>query len=146
MKIRRHIALALWELPQSALGALNLALHGVRRRVERVVVDRGRVMIELREGGAGVSLGAFVFWTRHDNPFVPVGPENRDHEYGHSIQSRLLGPMYLPLVGVPSVARVIYATAHRAITGRRWAHYYDGYPERWADRLGSVNRSLRPEP
>ena len=143
---RGTIALALWELPQNAIGALNLALNGALRRVERVVVDRERVMVELREGGAGVSLGAFVFWTRHDNPFVPVGPENRDHEYGHSLQSRMLGPLYLPLVGVPSTARVAYALAHKTITGRRWARYYDGWPERQADRLGGVNRSLRPKP
>ncbi len=140
------IKFALWELPQNALGALNFAWNGVRKRIERVVVDRERLMIELREGGAGVSLGTFVFWSRHDHPFVPVGAENRDHELGHSIQSRLLGPMYLPLVGVPSVARVVYAVGHRAITGKRWAHYYDGYPERWADRLGAVNRALRPPP
>jgi len=144
--IGRRLALILWELPQNALGVANLAVNGARRRVERIVLERERVMIELGEGGAGVSLGAFVFWSRHDNPFVPVGPENRDHEYGHSRQSRLLGPMYLPLVGAPSVARVMFAVAHRAVTGKRWAHYYDGYPENWADRLGAADRSLRPPP
>ena len=38
-----------------------------------------------------------------------MGPENVDHEYGHAVQSRRLGPAYLPLVGVPSVMRVAYA-------------------------------------
>ena len=145
MMMLRRIALAIWELPQNTLGVLNLVANGTRRRVERVVVDRGRVMIELREGAA-VSLGAFVFWTRRDNPYVPVGPENRDHEYGHSIQSRMLGPLYLPIVGVPSSARAIYAVVHHKLRGKRWEHYYDGYPENWADRLGGVDRSLRPRP
>src|SRR6185295_12547507 len=107
-----RLVLALWELPQNALGAANFVLWTARRRVERVTVDRGRVMIELREGAA-VSLGSFVFWTRHDNPWVPVGEENRDHEFGHSIQSRMLGPLYLPLVGLPSSARAMYAVAYR---------------------------------
>jgi hypothetical protein len=93
-----------------------------------------------------VSLGLFVFFTNEDNPYVPVGRENRDHEYGHSLQSRLLGPLYLPIVGIPSELRVLYAFAHRHATGRRWAGYYDGFPEDWADRLGGVDKSLRPPP
>jgi hypothetical protein len=143
---RRRVALLVWELPQNVLGVANLARLAARRRVERVGLERERVMIEIREGAAAVSLGAFVFFSKHDNPFVPVGPENRDHEYGHSIQSRLLGPLYLPLVGVPSSARAVYAVVHRSVTGRRWSRYYDGYPESWADRLGGVNPTLRPRP
>jgi hypothetical protein len=42
--------------------------------------------------------------------------------------------------------RVAYAVAHFRKHGRRWAHYYDAYPERWADVLGGVDRSLRPRP
>ena len=141
----RRLAFALWELPQNALGAANFALSGALGRVERVTRDRGRVMIELRRSGA-VSLGSFVFWTRADNPWVPVGAENRDHEFGHSIQSRMLGPLYLPLVGVPSSARALYAVGYRVVRGKRWAHYYDGWPEKAADRLGGVDRSLRPPP
>lgn len=146
---RRHAAwqvlLALWEAPQNALGVVQLALHVALRHVRRARVERARLMIELSRGSA-VSLGAFVFFTERDNPFVPVGPENRDHEYGHSIQSRWLGPLYLPVVGVPSLARVAYAIAHRTLTGRRWGGYYAGYPERWADRLGGADVSRRPPP
>jgi hypothetical protein len=93
-----------------------------------------------------MSLGLFVFFTQRDNPYVPVGPENRDHEFGHSYQSRGLGPLYLPIVGLSSEMRVLYAIAHRHLTGRRWAGYYDGFPEREADALGGVDRALRPPP
>jgi hypothetical protein len=134
-----------WELPQNVLGLGFLALQELRGRVRRVVFDRERMMIELHQGAA-VSLGLFVFWTGTDNPYVPVGRENADHEWGHSVQSRWLGPAYLAVVGLPSQLRVFYALAHRALTGRRWAHYYDGFPENWADRLGGVDRSLRPPP
>jgi hypothetical protein len=141
----RTLALALWELPQNLLGVARFGIALTRRRVERVTLDRGRVMIELREGAA-VSLGSFVLWTRTDNPWVPVGAENRDHEFGHSIQSRKLGPLYLPVVGVPSTMRVVYAVTYRIARGKRWAHYYDGWPENSADRLGGADRSLRPLP
>ena len=65
---------------------------------------------------------------------------SRDHEIGHTFQSGWLGPLYLVLVGVPSVARGVYAVAYREWTGRRWRGYFDGWPERQADRLGGVDR------
>lgn len=140
-----RLALLAWEAPQNTLGAANLALWALRRRVRRVRWERDRVLVEI-DGVGSVSLGLFVFHCSADTPYVPVGPENVDHEYGHSIQSRRFGPLYLPLVGVPSVMRVGYAVAYRTVRGRRWAHYYDGWPERQADELGGVDRALRPAP
>jgi hypothetical protein len=138
-------ALFLWELPQNLLGLANLALQRAIGNVRRVERARGCLMIELG-GEGGVSLGRFVFHGTRDSRYVPLGPENADHEYGHSIQSRWLGPLYLALVGVPSVSRVVYARLYHARHGRRWARYYDGWPEDSADRLGGVDRALRPPP
>lgn len=141
----REAVLFAWELPQNTLGALNYAVHQAQGGVARTTRERGRLFVELRGTGA-VSLGWFVFFSTTDNGFVPVGPENKDHEYGHSLQSRWLGPLYLPFVGLPSISRVAYAVGHRALTGRRWSGYYDGWPERSADLLGGVDVSLRPAP
>lgn len=134
-----------WELPQNIVGGLLLLMHILRGNVIAIEFQRERYFVELRSIGA-ISLGLFVFFTCRDNPFVPVGGENRDHEFGHSFQSRALGPLYLPLIGIASEARVIYAFAFRCVTGRRWPGYYDGFPERRADELGGVDRSLRPPP
>ena len=140
-----QLAFLLWELPQSALGAATLLFMYALGKVRRLQRDRGRVLIELRGDGA-VSLGLFVFYASCDSRFVPVGAENLDHELGHAIQSRLLGPLYLPLVGVPSALRVLYAIAYFCLHGRRWPGYYAGFPERWADRLGGADIALRPRP
>jgi hypothetical protein len=137
--------LFLWELPQNVLGIANLALQRAAGNVRGARFERERLMIEL-EGDGAVSLGLFVFFATKDNRWVPVGPENRDHEYGHSIQSRRLGPLYLPLVGLPSTARVLYAIAHHTLRGKRWDGYYRGWPERSADVLGGADTSLRPAP
>lgn len=137
--------LFVWELPQNLLGIAALAQFAARKKVASVTFERERCFVEITADGA-VSLGYFVYFTPRDNDFVPVGAENKDHEYGHSVQSRWLGPLYLPVVGVTSVARVIYARAYKQRTGQRWAHYYDGFPEAQADRLGRVDRSLRPAP
>lgn len=69
--------------------------------------------------------------------FVPVQCPRRlmVHEYGHTVQSLILGPLYLPLVGLPSVvwSRV------PALSRWRRAHrisYYALPTERWANWLG----------
>ena len=99
---------------------------------------------------AAVTLGNVVLYAPGYAPESPR-PEGgsgtlADHEHQHTIQGEHLGPLYLPLVGLPSVLRVVYAAMYRARTGRRWSRYYDGWPENSADRLGGADRSLRPEP
>src|SRR5437667_5904480 len=126
--VLRRSALLLWELPQNLLGVARLATLALSGHVTNVRFEKERLFVEIVVDGA-VSLGLFVFFTSRDNKYVPVGPENKDHEYGHSIQSRWLGPLYLPIVGVPSTIRGLYAFAHRHIAGRRWGGYYDGFPE-----------------
>lgn len=139
------VALGLtWELPQTAIGAALFAAHVLRRAARAVSVERGAVFVEIDVGA--VSLGRFVFHSSEDSAYVPVGRENKDHEYGHALQSRRLGPLYLPVVGLPSVLRVAYAIGYRHLHGERWPRYYDGFPERQADELGGVDRRLRPAP
>lgn len=138
MSLLRHAALLLWELPQNVLGAIDFGACLALRRVERVRWERERIFVKLRGAGA-VSLGLFVFWSEEDTPFVRITSTNKEHEFGHSIQSRMLGPLYLPLVGVPSSCRVLYAIGYRKVTGRRWDGYFRGYPEDWADRLANVD-------
>ena len=127
-----------WELPQNLLGGSVLAAHTALRPVRGIRRDRERLFVETRH--TAVSLGWFVFWARGENRWFVLDGWTRDHEHGHTYQSRLLGPLYLPIVGVPSAMRALYAVAYREATGRRWTRYFDGYPEAWADRLGGVRR------
>lgn len=134
----------LWELPQNVLGLATLASEALGGRIVRIEREGGRLVVE--STGTGISLGHFVFWSRRSNRWHLMDARNRAHELGHAKQSALLGPLYLPVVGVPSSARAVYALLFREVTGRRWDRYYDGYPERWADRLGGVDRSVAPSP
>jgi|ERR1051326_6652195 hypothetical protein len=120
----------LWEQPQTLLGAIVLFFHWLCRLVERVDFTDGRIFIQSH--GRAVSLGLFVFY------YAASGV--REHEYGHTFQSRWFGPLYLLLVGVPSVARVFYSRLYRRFTGEYWMGYFDGWPEKQADRLGGVRR------
>ena len=132
----------LWEGPQTALGVVNLGIELARRGVARVTREDGRIFVELR-GSRAISLGHFIFWSTVDSAIVRVNPHNKLHEYGHALQSRLLGPFYLPVVGIPSTMRVAYAAAQYLITKEPWDGYYEGFPENWADRLGGVPTGAR---
>lgn len=133
-----RVGLGVWELPQNVVGLALLGVEGLRGSIVEIRWERERVMIETT--GSAISLGLFVFWCRRSNRWHELDERNQDHEYGHSIQSRMLGPLYLPVVGVTSSARAIYALGYREVTGRKWDRYYAGFPEDWADRLGGVRR------
>jgi hypothetical protein len=127
-----------WELPQDVLGALLYVSERIRGRVLRTERESDRFVVETT--GTAISLGHVVFWSQRSSRWHDLDARNRRHELGHAEQSRLLGPLYLPAVGVPSTARAIYAFAYREATGRKWDGYYRGFPERWADELGGVTR------
>lgn len=127
-----------WELPQDLLGALCYASERVRGRVLQTERESDRFVVET--AGTAISLGHVVFWSRRSSRWHDLDERNRRHELGHAEQSRLLGPLYLPIVGIASSARAVYAFAYRELTGRKWHGYYAGFPERWADELGGVTR------
>ena len=88
---------------------------------------------------AGVSLGQYIIL---DPLYKELAPEchisSLNHETGHSIQSKYLGPVYLLVVGIPSAIRNIWDRLfHKNWTSyQRIVWYYKGYPEHWADKLG----------
>lgn len=135
--------LLLWELPQTALGMLVYSILKKRRQIVGIEKENNRIYLETIN--TGVSLGLFVFWTPAGNRFWYLKNDCRMHEYGHARQSVRLGPLYLFLIGIPSLSRVIYRWGYYRITGKNWKKYYYGYPENWADILGGVRDPKRSD-
>ena len=79
---------------------------------------------------SGICLGDYIVLKRKDNE------DGIKHEYGHSIQSRILGPLYLLLIGLPSLLGNIYCSHFHKDS--QW--YYRQPWEHWADVLGGVQR------
>lgn len=125
--IIKEVFLFAWSLPQNILGCLLWCICQCGGAY--VHVESGRVVTFWRSTG-GVSLGSFIFMNQadSDNTFK--------HEFGHTLQSRILGPFYLFVIGIPSI---MWAWVRRKC--RMWdVSYYSFYTEKWADKLGKVSR------
>lgn len=125
MKMIFAILLWIWQTPQNLVGlALRLWYRKVVYKYVRNNVTY-RVVPELR--GSGISLASTVM-VRYFSPELTM------LEYGHVRQSRILGPLYLLVVGIPSLIWAAYWTPQRGVS------YCSFYTEKWADKLGGVIR------
>lgn len=118
-----------WCLPQTLLGWLLKGLYvffgGISKEhgygVAKLYIVRGML--------TGVSLGRYIFLNR----------DHRDetgylvkHEFGHTLQSFIFGPLYLVVIGIPSVTWSIAAIFSQTIKDK----YFKLWPENWANKLG----------
>lgn len=88
----------------------------------------------------GISLGIFI--CVNGNRDEKWTNETLVHEFGHCVQSMLLGPLYIFLIGIPSF---IWCNSKKYITLRKEkaVSYFDFYPEKWANRLGERITGLK---
>ena len=134
MRSCREILLWVWQLPQNLLGLLLLLVYKHEKEYHWL---NGRRFYCTSEMVSGISLGNYIIMNREDRE------DGMRHEYGHTIQSRILGPLYLLIIGLPSglynlIDRYI---VERVIGWERSMRVYYAMPwERWADRLGGVHR------
>ncbi|MBR6784033.1 MAG: hypothetical protein IKM32_04995 [Clostridia bacterium] len=115
-----------WGALQTSLG-LILFLFNLKRPH---FIYKGAVFTEWARGG-GISLGLFVFVSNKSNERLVR------HEYGHTLQSLILGPLYLIVIGIPSFiwASLPYFRRRRK---DKSISYYSLYCEHWADILGKA--------
>ena len=112
-----------WGIVQTLLGFVVFLCHFK----DRHFVYNGAIATEWKRN-FGLSLGLFIFvWPNDSHVLV--------HEYGHTLQSMVLGPLYLILVGIPSA---LWANLPFLQKRRMEQHisYYRFYPEKSANQLG----------
>ena len=127
MKYIRNLILFIWQLPQHIVALIYFGYLvmmckdlGVDSRYKQAIV------IPCVMRGA-ITLGNYVF--------VGLNSEYKEtvkHELGHTIQSKILGPLYLIIIGIPSIT---YCGLRRIFPSLRKKNYYDFYTEKWANNL-----------
>lgn len=95
---------------------------------------------------SSVSLGMFVFVT--DEPYFynklkkeytkeELSKRLLVHEYGHTIQSLILGPLYLIIMGIPSTLWGFLPSCCKK-RKEQGLSYFSFFTERWANTLGEM--------
>ncbi len=130
----KFILAFVWGLPQNLIGFI-LFLYFKYDKDTKVTRYKGSYVIHYCKNRMGaVSLGQYIFlWSNYGRNTQRVIM----HEYGHTRQSHLLGPLYLIVIGLPSIVWNMCFKNYRRRTGKS---YYDFYTESWADNWGGVNR------
>ena len=88
-----------------------------------------------------IGCGMFIFLNAEDTEVGSQGANSKMdydllvHEYGHCLQSIILGPLFFPVIAIPSV---IWASVpfFQRLRKREGLSYYYLYCEKWANKLG----------
>ena len=115
----------LWQLPQNLLGLLIVWVMSPGEEQ----VFRGCRILRSEKMRGGISLGRYIVISKQFS-----NPVTDRHEWGHTRQSMLLGPFYLPVIGLPSLLWAAWWKPGRTVG------YYSFYTEKWADRLAGIRR------
>ena len=118
----------IWEFPQIICGLFVKLVFCFCGSREVETINKGTCRIQNWTMTSGVSLGWFQF--THKNASTTTA----SHEVGHSIQSLILGPLYLVCIGVPSI---LWAATYRKLG---FTDYYWFFTEKWADKIAGITR------
>lgn len=124
IKILYKTLLYIWQLPQNLLGLIFLLFI----KGEEKHILHGISFYYAKDFRGGISLGDHII----------VGGINEKgirHEFGHCIQSRRWGWLYLLVIGLPSL---LHACLHDC--SKVGKTYYHFWTEKNADKLGRVRR------
>ncbi len=117
----------IWQLPQNIIALIYLGYLIAEKQIPAVEAYKGAKVYTKYSSGS-VTLGNYIFVSSR-------ATENTiKHEWGHTRQSLLLGPLYLIIIGIPSI---LWAMTHRTIAPDKSYNWF--YTEAWADKLGDVN-------
>jgi len=147
------------ELPQNIVGRIvsrqwkkklqllnDSAITGVEELEKRyglkiyIVSDKSKKNDKYLKDLSGFSLGKYICLTDLNDI------EEVKHESGHSLQSKELKWLYLLVVGICSA---VFCNLWDRFFHQKWTYekrikwYYNRWPEKWADRLGGVDRELQ---
>ena len=126
MDTLKRILLWIWQLPQNILALICMLFIGKKNYATKMIGDVKCIVT--KNITAGYSLGNYIFIKPWYSGITV------QHEYGHCIQSIMLGPLYLIVIGLPSI---IHNALHWWLKGLGLTWNYYSFPiEHWADDLG----------
>lgn len=133
MSILKRSISWLWQLPQNVCG-LVWRLLNVNNTIALIATkesnDVGAKVYLMKNSSGGVTLGKYIFITQNFKDQEAV----IKHECGHMKQSKILGPLYLIIIGLPSISHALLNTLIGCCKKHKEG-YYHFYTEKWANKL-----------
>lgn len=120
-----------WGLPVNLVGGIIFLFCTIikKRRWQRFGYS---YIVYLPWKSGGLSLGLFIFIKEnHKNKVWTYN--TRIHEYGHTWQCLILGPLYYLIIALPSA---IWCNFFEGYRKRNNVSYYKLYCEAWANSFG----------
>ena len=130
--MRKFFRNYVWQLPQNLIGMLYKDCIS-DNIITRVNYDATDYECYLTRNGGGITLGRYIFVNQNYTDLSNVIL----HEIGHTKQSRILGPLYLIIIGIPSIS---WAGLRKLIPALKKINYYSFYTERTANKLMGLNK------
>ena len=118
-----------WGFPQTLAGAVIRFIN--RKNPSRVY--HGCIVTRWKNTGS-LGMGMFLFLSERS---YDSQPQVQVHEFGHAVQSAILGPLFLPIMGIPSFLWCNLPPC-RKLRREKGVSYYKLYTESTANRLGSL--------
>lgn len=118
-----------WGFPQNFVGLLMF----IGCKIAKCKSKKYKNAIETKWDNkyGSVSLGMFIFLDNDKDETLAA------HEYGHSIQSLILGVFYLFVIGIPSFCWAVFGSKYRTKHNKT---YYEFYTESWANKIAGLDK------
>ncbi len=136
MKTIKSILFYIWQftyaIVQNLIGLVAFAIYKSKGAKSEKFHNSIITYIDKKNFG-GISLGIFIFINA--NRQGDALHDTQIHEYGHTIQSAILGPLWLFVIAIPSV---IWCNTPYFVKLRKEKNvsYYRAYCEGWANMCG----------
>lgn len=127
---------SIWEFIQNFIGFLETRIHKLRMAHK----FKGCKIYYIRHDDSHC-IGKYIFINKYSDEHIILR-----HEYGHRIQSMILGPLYMLVIYIPSLVHYLYFSCKIFILAvsmkeTSWDEYYDFYTEKWADKLSKKRKT-----
>ena len=114
------ILLFIWQLPQNIVALVMLPFLG---KLELISYKKFCFAFKASKMAGGISLGTFAFLSPSNAKKTTIVMHEQE---GHTFDSKLFGPLYLFVIGIPSIMWAWLGDDNKC--------YYDFYTERWANK------------
>jgi hypothetical protein len=135
----KYVLLFIWQLPQTLFSLVVFIFAFIFGQIKNITTYKGKLLVNVKSYW-GVSFGYVIFL------YTDASTYDRDHEYGHCIDSQYFGWLYLPIVGIYSA---IYCKCIKKYWCNKWEkydwhywYYKIAWTEKRADKFGNVDRDM----